>query len=144
MILDAQNEFSKEQDVAAPGVSDNVIDTKVHGNLGVGEPMSVIVVLPQGTDGSDGDEVYSIELQASSDEAFTSPISVISKSVERGLSSGSKVVIGVPADDSGERFYRLNYSATGTSPSMQVSAYLVPQSFIQNDYKFASGYSIAD
>lgn len=144
MIIDAQNLFSDKQDIAAPGVSENVIDTIVDGNLGVGEPMAVVVVFPQGTDDTDGDEVYGVTLQASSDEAFSSPSDIASKSIPSGLDAGSKIVFGVPADDSGDRYYRLSYAASGTTPSMQVSSFLIPQSMVQNDYKFASGFSVAE
>lgn len=143
MIIDAQNLFSDEQALAASAVSTNVIDTVVDGNLGVGEPMAVVVTLDVAADDTDADETYSVVLQASSDEAFSAPVSVASKDIVRGAAAGSKIVFGVPADDSGDRYYRLSYVLGGTTPSVTVTSFLIPQSMVQNDFKFASGFTVA-
>lgn len=143
MIIDAFARFSNSQALAATAVSTNVIDLGIDGNVGIGEPMAVMVNLETVADDGDANETYEVQLQMSVDEAFTVPVEVATRLITAGAIAGSKVALGVPADDSALRYVRLNYVLGGTTPSVTLSAYLQPQSMIQNNVDYASGFTIS-
>jgi hypothetical protein len=143
MFIDAQNRFSNEQALSATAVSDDVIDTKVDGNLGVGEPMACVVTLKEEAVDGGGAETYVAKLESSSDEAFTAPIELSSISIPAGSAAGSKFVLPVPADSRADRYFRVSYVLGGTAPTATVTSFLIPQSMVQNDYVFPHGYKIS-
>jgi hypothetical protein len=70
MILDAQTTLSDFQALAASGASTNLIDfTKVR-NLGVGEPLALVLTLDVAADATDGNETYTAQLQTDTTAAF--------------------------------------------------------------------------
>lgn len=133
MILDAQNQYSNAQALTASAASDNLIDHQKDRDLGIGEPIALIVTVGVAADGTTGDETYSVALQVASDAAFTSPVSLGSFSIPRGTAAGSKFVLPVPPDTSFDEFSRVNYTLGGTTPSITVSAFLQPMNMIQNN-----------
>lgn len=143
MYIDAQNLFSSSQALTATAASTNVIDLGFDGNLGVGEPMAVVVSLETAADDGDADETYSVALEADDNSGFSSAAVIATKTITRGDAAGTKIVIGVPADASAEQFLRLNYTLGGTTPAVTVSAFLIPQSMVQNDYVYPNGYTIS-
>jgi len=143
MYIDALGKFSDEQALTATAVSTNVIDTGVDGNLGVGEAMAVVVSLDVESDDTTDDETYQAILQSSVDEAFTSPIALSSIDIPKGSAAGSKFVLPVPADSRGSIYYRVSYVLAGTTPTVTVTSFLIPQSMVQNNYVYPHGYSIS-
>lgn len=143
MIIDKQLQFSDSQALTATAASTNIIDSGIDGNLGVGEPMAVVVTIEVAADGANADETYSVALQSDSDVGFGSAVELSSISIPRGSAAGSKFVLPVPADSRGDQYFRVNYTLGGTTPSATVSCHMIPQSFIQNDYYFADGFTVS-
>ena len=141
MILDGQAQFSAAQALTATAVSTNVIDLKGDFNLGIGEPMSIVVSLDVASDFTTGDETYVVTLQTGSSATPTTVIAT--KEIVGANAAGSKFVIGVPADSSCEQYLRLNYTLAGTSPSVTVSAYLVQTKLVDNYVQYANNYTIS-
>ncbi len=117
MIIDHENNFSEAQAITATAVSENVID------------LGPVINLP-GQDTNEGNiDVFAqvvedfatltslkVTLQASVDEAFTSPIVVLETLTipVATLKKGYKFALdslGKPA----YRWYRLNYTVTGSN-----------------------------
>lgn len=142
-ILDAQNLYSDAQAVTTTAASTNVIDHGIDGNLGVGEPMVVVISLDVAADDADGDETYVAALQADSVVGFGSAVEVGSVTITRGDAAGTRYFIPVPPSETMDRFSRLNFTHGGTSPSATYTARLVPQSFVQNDKYYASGFTVS-
>lgn len=139
--LDAQHLFSDAQAVTTTAVSTNVIDLGGDHNVGIGEPMAVVVCVDVALDDSDADETYVITLQTGSTATPTTVIAT--KTATRGDAAGTKYVLGVPADTSGERYLRLNFTHGGTSPSATYTAFLIPQNMIQNYVSYPDGFTIS-
>jgi len=141
MILDAQAQFSDSQAVTTTAVSTNVIDLKGDFNLGIGEPMSVVVNVEVALDDGNADETYVITVQSG---ATATPTDVIAtKTAARGDAAGTKYVISLPADTSVDQYLRLNYTHGGTSPSGTYSAYLVQTKLVDNYVQYANNYTIS-
>lgn len=143
MYIDAQGLFSDAQAVTSTAASTNYVDFGVDGNIGVGEPMAVVVVVDVALDSADGDETYVISLEADDNSSFSSAATIASKTATRGDAAGTKYVLPLPADTSGERYLRVKYTHGGTSPTGTYTAFLIPQSMIQNDIYYADGITIS-
>lgn len=143
MYIDAQNLFSDAQALTGSAASSNVIDLGVDGNLGIGEPMVVVVSLDAAADDANGDETYQFDLEFDDNGSFTSASVVASRTFARGSAAGEKFVLAVPADQSGERYLRLSYTLGGTTPSVTVTAFLIPHNMVHNYVQYADGFTIS-
>jgi hypothetical protein len=143
MYLDAKHLFSDAQALTATAASTNVVDLGSDSNLGIGEPMVVVVSLDVAADDANGDETYSVALQTDDNDSFSSAAELASRTITRGDAAGTKYVLGVPADTSAERYLRLNFTLGGTTPSATVTAFLIPQSMIQNYVSYPDGFTIS-
>lgn len=143
MYLDAQGLFSDAQALTATAVSTNVVDLGVDGNLGIGEPMSVVIVLDVAADAANSDETYVVALQTDDNVGFSSATSIGSATITRGDAAGTRYVIPLAADTGAERYIRLNYTLGGTTPSATVTSFLIPTSMIQNYVSYADGFTIS-
>ena len=141
-ILDAQNMFSDSQVVAATGVSTNSIDLGSDRNIGIGEPMAVLIMV-EAIDATSGDETYTVALEADDNSAFSSPATVLSMAIPRA-GGARQVALPVPPNTDTERFLQLRYTLGGTTPSITVSAYLVPLHHIPSGaVYYPAGYTIS-
>lgn len=143
MNLDAQGLFSDAQALTATAASTNLIDFGVDGNIGIGEPMSVVLVLDVAADDTTGDETYAVALQVDDNASFSSAAQIGSATITRGDAAGTRYVIPVPQDETGEQYMRINYTLGGTTPTVTVTAFLTPSSGIDNYVKYADGFTIS-
>ena len=143
MYIDSQHLFSDAQALTATAASTNVIDLGVDGNVGIGEPMAVVLSLDVAADGTTGDETYAVALQTDDNSSFSSAAQIGSATITRGDAAGSRYIIPVPMDTTGERYLRLNYTLGGTTPTVTVTAFLIPASMIQNYVAYADGFTIS-
>lgn len=146
MILDAQCQFSDSQALSASAASTNIIDFGADRNIGIGEPMSVVVNVEVALDAGNADETYAIAVEADDNSGFSSATTIASAAqVTRGDAAGTQYVIPLPADYNAEQYLRVYYTLGGTSPSGTVSAYLVPSSMIDNSkpFEYGIGYTIS-
>lgn len=126
MIIDAQLLFSDAQALVATAVSTNVIDLGTDRNIGIGEPMAVVITVDVALDRTTGDETYSVQLQTDDNVGFASPANVGGAYALTTYVAGTKFVIPLPSGIETERFLRLNYTLGGTTPLGTLTAFLQP------------------
>lgn len=134
MQIDNQSFYSDNQLLVVSAVSTNIID---HGtgaiNTGLGTFFDVYLSLDEAADAGTADETYIVELQTSSNEAFTSPITIGAPlTIDRGSAAGTQYAIPLPNQAGMKRYSRLSYTLGGTTPSLRVTAFLTPRSFENN------------
>ena len=135
MYIDAQATFSKEQALTADAPSTNSIDLGFDGNVGIGEPMSIVITFD-----ADAGSAGSVELKADNVDTFASEVTIATRVIDPALVAGDKIVLSVPADTSAKRFIRLSY--VGGFPTT-VTAFLIPTSMIDNYVSYPKGYTIS-
>jgi hypothetical protein len=141
MILDSLLKFSDAQALTATAVSTNVVPLSLDRDIGIGEPMGVVITVGVAADFANLDETYQFQLQTDDNDSFSSATVIGDVTViAANLTAGDKVVI--PIGHSNEAFLRLNYVLGGTTPSVTVDALLQPLSMIDGSATYASGYSI--
>lgn len=144
MILDAQLEFSSEQALTVTAASTNIVDLGADRNIGIGKEMAVLLVLDVASDNTTEDETYSVAVQADDNASFSSAGTVTTFTIAAGAAAGTKYAAILPKDTLTERYIRLNYTLGGTTPSVTVSAYLVPSDNIDAaDVYYASGFTVS-
>lgn len=156
MILDAQMQFSDSQAVTADAVGTNVIDLSVDRSIGNGEPMAVMFSVEVAADQTTGDEDYTFDVEYASDAAQTTARKLIGRRVfESGtptapaqdadlLVAGFKFYIPIPPTElsESERYLGIRYDVTGTTPTITVSAHLMPLSMCESAPLYANGYTV--
>jgi len=158
MFLDAQHQFSDSQAVTADAVGTNVIDLSADRSIGSGEPMCVVFVVEVAADQTTGDEDYEFHVEYASNAAQTTGRKLVGmRKFESGtptapyedadlLVAGFKFIIPVPpaALSESEQFLGIRYDVTGTTPTITVSAYLMPLSMIEvGQVSYPKGFTIS-
>lgn len=130
MLLDAQLQFSAAQALTATAVSTNVIDLGAVRQIGVGEPMCIVLAAIVAADFTTGNETYQVDIQTDDNSAFSSATTLSSTVITAAqLTLGAIRVIAVPQTGM-ERYLRLNYTLGGTTPTLTASSWLQPLSMV--------------
>jgi hypothetical protein len=143
MIVDKFNTYSDAQALTSTGASTDLIDHGSDRNLGMGEPMVVEILLDVAADAGNSDETYSVALQTDDNAGFSSPTTIGTATITRGDAAGTRYVISVPPNTAFERYSRLNFTLAGTTPSVTVTAHLVPQSFVDRYVQYPDAITIS-
>lgn len=156
MILDKQMQFSDAQAVTADAVGTNVLDLGQDRAIGTGEPMAVLFSVDVAADQTTGDEDYTFDVEVASDAAQTTARQLLGRRVfESGtptapaqdadlLVAGFKFYIPIPmtALSESERYLGIRYDVTGTTPTITVTAHLMPLSMCEMQVTHPNGYTI--
>ena len=158
MMLDKQLQFADSQALTTTALLTNVIDlSSVDRNIFVGEPMAVVFNVEVAADQTTGDEDYTFVVETASDDAITTARKELAR---RKFESGTP---DAPAEDADllvagfvfaivlppgslsevERYLAVRYTGAGTSPTITLSAHLVPLSQVPVTAHYASGYTIS-
>lgn len=144
MILDKELQFSDAQALTGSAASTSVVNLGAASKLFTGEPMAVLVTVDVAADVASGDETYAFALQTDDAVGFGSPTELVSRSIDKALlTAGSKHTLVVPFEASVEQYLRLNYTLGGTTPSVTVTAHLVPSTFIDKFTTYPDAVTIS-
>lgn len=140
MYIDAQQQYSVAQALTVTAVSTNSIDHSQDRNLGIGEPLVVLVTVGVAAAGGG---TLTISLQTDATSAFGSPVTVATTAAiaAAALGLGAKVVIPIPPDLLMNRWSRLNY-VLATMTGITVTAELTLASAIQNEWYAPAGITV--
>lgn len=140
MILDQQNQYSDAQALTATAASTNLIDHGSDRDLGIGEPLAVVLTVDVALAGTT--PTFQFALQTDTTSAFGAAVNVVTSQSYTALAQGQRVAIAVPPDTSMARYSRLNYTLGGTTPTITVTAELIPYRFIQAENIFSTGFLV--
>jgi len=158
MMLDKQLQFADSQALTSTALLTNVIDMgAVDKNDFVGEPMAVVFNVEVAADQTTGDEDYTFVVESASDAAITTDRKELARrKFESGtpdapaenadlLVAGFVFAIVLPPGGLSEveRYLAVRYTGAGTSPTITLSAHLVPLKFVPVTAHYASGYTIS-
>ena len=144
MIIDAQQLFtaSTGQALTATADSTNIIDLLSDRDIGVGEPMAVVLDTVVAADFTSGNETYQIDVETDDNSGFASATGIARRIPAAALLPlGGRMVIPLPNDN--ERYLRLNFTLGGTTPTWTVVAHLQPMSMIQNERYYPDALTIS-
>jgi hypothetical protein len=144
MINDNLLRFCTALAISASAAATDHIDLGADRNIGMGEPMAVLITVDVAAAVDDADETYAFKIQTDTVTGFGSPTDVIERSIGRALlTAGSMHAIPVPPDTSMEQFMRIYATLGGTTPTITYTAMLVPMSAIPKEATYPSGSTIS-
>jgi hypothetical protein len=156
MYLDSQLQFSDAQAVTATAVGTNVIDLSQDRSMGNGEPLVVMFSVDVAADQTTGDEDYTFQVEYASNAAQSTGRQLIGERIfESGtpdapaqnadlLVAGFKFFVPIPPTTLGEseQFLGIRYVTAGTTPTITVTAVVMPQSMVDATNDYADGFAI--
>lgn len=126
MILDRQNCFSDGQAITGTSAvaSTDAIDFGAIREMGVGEPLYVVLNVPVAAGGTT--PTLTVVMQTDDNSGFSSPAAILTTVTYTAaqLGAGAQIVLPVPVTGM-ERFLRLQYTMGGTSPTITLDAHMV-------------------
>ena len=126
MYIDKTLQFSSDQALTADANSTDLVDFGSDRNIGPGAPMYLVVVAKAGLTGGAGPSPsIQIEVQTDSNLNFSSPTTIATSQRLSSFLKGAMEVI--PISYKNERYMRVHYDLTGTSPRTTVDAFLTSQ-----------------
>lgn len=146
MYMDALLTLSDAQALTATALSANTIDLgnpTVKNRIGTGEPLVVALQVDVAADITTGDETYTVQLISSAAAALSSPtvLSAITLTAAQ-LAVGKKFALPIPSGMPSQRYFGLNYVLGGTTPTITVTASVMPASMAEAEYTYyAKGYT---
>lgn len=158
MLLDKQLQFADSQALTSTALLTNVIDLgATDRNIFVGEPMAVVFNVEVAADQTTGDEDYTFVVETASDDAITTARKELARrKFESGtpdapaenadlLVAGFVFAIALPPGTLAEveRYLAVRYTGAGTSPTITLSAHLVPLSQVPVNVHYADGITIS-
>lgn len=145
MILDAQTLLSDAQAITVDAVSTNTYDSGAAGNdISVGEPLCMAFTVDVAADGTTTDETYEFQVIQSAAAALTSPDVLCLRAIGYAtLVAGFKFYLPIPPGSKTKRYLGVNYNVGGTTPTITVTAAILPLSMIQNEKTYADALTIS-
>lgn len=157
MLLDAQCLFSDAQAVTADAVGTNVYGLGTARSVGTGEPMCVLFTVDVAADQTTGDEDYTFDVEYASNAAQSTGRQLIGRRVfESGtptapaqdadlLVAGFQFYIPIPPTKASEdeAFLGIRYDVTGTTPTITVTAALIPMSVVDSSVQYPDALTIS-
>lgn len=137
MFLDALLLLSDAQAVSADAASTNTIDLgATNTRIGTGKPLVILFAVDVAADITTGDETYIFQCIQSAAANLSSPDVLAQRTiVAADLKAGATQTVGIPIGTPTKRYLGAFYDVGGTTPTITVTAAVVPQDFVaRQDY----------
>lgn len=141
MLIDAFNIFDPEWTaVTTTAASTNIYNTGSTGDIGIGEPMYLVV--NTGTAFAGGTSV-TISLEADTTSSFSSPVAIFTSQafLTAGLTANTNL-LNNPIPPGCKQYLRVKYTVSGTYTAGTVTAYLSPEQY-QANRSYPSGINVS-
>lgn len=158
MILDNQMRLSNAQALSSTGaLSTNQVDLGLLSSFGVGTPMAVVFSIGVAADQTTGDEDYTFAVEVGSDSGITTARQELTRvKFESGtpaapaldadlLVAGFQFALPLPPFplSIANRYLAARYTLAGTTPTVTVTADLVPLEHVPVAAIYPKGYVIS-
>jgi len=137
MYVDKLLEFMDSQAFTASAASDNVVDTQVLRDLGIGEPLFIVV---QVTVALEAAKTQTIILQGDADNSWGGTTICTVGAFAGGDAVGSKLICALPPAATYFRYIRL-YNTHSSSATGSLDGFITVLPGVQ--YIYGSGFSVA-
>lgn len=146
MFIDALLQVSAAQALVATALSTNTIDLgnpTVKNQIGDGEPMGFLVNNNVAADFTTTDETYNVQVVSSASANLSSPTVLAQQAILTAAqrAAGAKMFLFIPKGAPIQRYIGLNFVLGGTTPSITVTAELVPASGVEAQQVYAKNFN---
>lgn len=142
-MLDNNLRFSSSQAITADADSTNYFDAQADVDIGRGEPLAVLFTVQVAADVANADETYTFNIETDDNTSFSSG-TVIAGVTPTAADLVAGYQFYLPLPKANERYIQVQYDVGGTTPSITVTADLVPMYSIEtaSDVSNPSGFSV--
>lgn len=124
MITDKNLTLASDQALTATAASEDVIDLTIDRDIGVGEPLWLVLVVKVAAGGTSPTMALSVETDDNS--GFSSASTIITFPTLAAADMALGAVHAYPFPLANERYVRGKFTLGGTSPTVTVDLYLTP------------------
>ena len=144
MFVDAQDLLSDAQAFTETAVSTNGRDSGAAGNdITEGEPLGIGITVDVAADYSEANETYQFDAIQSAAAALSAPDVLASRIIAAAsLTAGSRHVLPIPPGSKTKRYLGLQLTLGGTTPTITITAFIAPLSFLGGWKAYAKGSTV--
>ena len=144
MILDKDLQLSDSQALTATAVATNVIDLGAARDIFSGEPMCIMMNVEVAADFTSANETYAFGIETDDNSSLSSATVLSSVTLAASVLTAKSVhILPIPSAATLERYLGLRYTLGGTTPTVTVSAHLIPLSMAHKYRLYADGITIS-
>lgn len=144
-LIDNQLRLGSAQAFSASGATTDYWDTSKARNTGDGEALCMVFTVTTAADYTTTDETYQFAIQCDDNTSFSSPATLLTRTISAassGLAVGVRVVVPFPPGALVEQYVRGYLTLGGTTPSISVTTDIMPESMVPKTYLNASGFAV--
>lgn len=145
-MFDNETLLSDAQALTASEKSTNYYACQAIGDMARGCDFALEVLVGTGADFTTEDETYNIGVEVATDDAFTSPFKLNSRTIPASeLTAGSFHILPIPPSYAKYKNIRADYVLAGTSPSVTLTASIKPTHMCNTgggQYHAPSGFTV--
>lgn len=141
MFLDALLLLSDAQAVTADAVSTNTIDlAATNMRIGTGKPLVIMFSVDVAADITTTDETYAFQvIQSANANLSSADILAVRTIAAADLKAGAIQTIGIPIRTPTKRYLGAAYDVGGTTPTITVTAAVMPTDFVAASVDYYPG-----
>ena len=145
MYLDAQTLLSDSQAFSATAFSTNTYDSgAATDDISVGSVIGIGMTVDTAADFTTGDETYIMEVVQSANANLSSPDVLNSMAIlASALTLGAKHFLAIPPKRKTKRYLGLRLTLAGTTPSVTVTAWILPANMWQAEAVYPDNITIS-
>lgn len=144
MIVDSQSQLCAAQALTSDANATNILDLGVARNLGDGSQLAVVIDVDVAADHTTGDETYTFNVVTSANSDLSSPTTIATVSpAASALTAGSRQIIQIPIGVTLSQYLGLAFDGGGTTPTITITAYLMPVSLIDKFRSYKDNSTIS-
>ena len=150
MYVDKETLLSDAQALTATAPSENTMDmgnVTPKNEVGTGEPLALVIGVDVAADHTTGNETYQFQLVQSANADLSSPDVLLQTDTTfiaaTTLVAGYQLVIPVPPGLITKRYLGAQYTLGGTTPTITVTAMIVPLKDVKSGILYAKGYTVS-
>lgn len=125
MIQDTRLLLDNAHAYTATAASSDYINLGSDRDIGPGKTLFFCVQVDVASDGTTGDETYSVALQTDDNSSFSSATDIATITIPRGTAAGTRYVIGFPFAN--EQYVRTYSTLAGTTPTVTLTSWIGDQ-----------------
>ena len=148
MVTDRNLLLADAQAITADAATTDTIALGKTGlDVAIGETLALVFQVDVAADYTTGDETYAFEVRTATNANGTTGAVTLSKSAALAgntLPVGKRIVLPIPPQAISATATHLAgfVDVTGTTPTITVTAFVLPLSMVQGDVYYASGYTV--
>lgn len=151
MMIDSFLQLSSNQALTGSAASEDTIDLTNARDIGIGEPLALVLAVKVAAGGTTPTLVAAVQVDSTSAFGSATTVATSRTYAQADMAAGAILVTPLPpfsslqTDDPQNAEFnhlRVNYTMTGTTPTVTLDAQIMPMSMVQQYRAHRDGFTI--